>query len=59
MLENEYYTAIKGLIINSEVNKSVKNYFINKSDLKLNIILVNYLAKLVNIMVKVLLKNML
>ena len=55
MLENEYYTAIKGLIINSEVNKSVKNYFINKSDLKLNIILVNYLVKLVNIMVKVLL----
>ena len=34
MLENEYYTAIKGLIINNEVNKSVKNYFINKSDLE-------------------------
>ena len=34
MLENEYYTAIKGLIINNEVNKSVKNYFINKTDLE-------------------------
>ena len=34
MLENEYYSAIKGLIINNEVNKSVKNYFINRSDLE-------------------------
>ncbi len=34
MLENEYYCAIKGLIINNEVNKSVKNYFINKTDLE-------------------------
>ncbi len=34
MLENEYYSAIKGLIINNEVNKSVKNYFINKADLE-------------------------
>ena len=34
MLENEYYSAIKGLIINNEVNKSVKNYFINKNDLE-------------------------
>ena len=34
MQENEYYTAIKGLIINNEVNKSVKNYFINRSDLE-------------------------
>ena len=34
MLENEYYSAIKGLIINNEVNKSVKNYFINKTDLE-------------------------
>ena len=34
MLENKYYTAIKGLIINNEVNKSVKNYFINKTDLE-------------------------
>ena len=34
MQENEYYTDIKGLIINNEVNKSVKNYFINRSDLE-------------------------
>ena len=34
MLENEYYSAIKGLIINNEVNKRVKNYSINKSDLE-------------------------
>ena len=34
MNENEYYSAIKGLIINNEVNKSVKNYFINKTDLE-------------------------
>ena len=34
MLENEYYCAIKGLIINNEVNKSVRNYFINKTDLE-------------------------
>ena len=34
MLENEYYSAIKGLIINNEVNKSVKNYLINRSDLE-------------------------
>ena len=34
MLEKEYYGAIKGLIINNEVNKSVKNYFINKTDLE-------------------------
>ncbi len=34
MLENEYYSAIKGLIINNEVNKSVKNHFINKTDLE-------------------------
>ena len=34
MQENEYYTAIEGLIINNEVNKSVKNYMINKTDLE-------------------------
>ena len=33
MKENEYYTAIKGLIINNEVNKLVKNYMINRTDL--------------------------
>ena len=34
MEEKEYYNEIKDLIINNEVNKSVKNYFINKSDLE-------------------------
>ena len=34
MNEKEYYTAIKELIINNEVNKSVKNYMINRTDLE-------------------------
>ena len=34
MQEKEYYNEIKELIINNEVNKSVKNYYINRSDLE-------------------------
>lgn len=34
MEEKEYYNEIKDLIINNEVNKRVKNYSINKSDLE-------------------------
>ena len=34
MQEKEYYNEIKDLIINNEVNKRVKNYFINRSDLE-------------------------
>ena len=34
MQEKEYYNEIKDLIINNEVNKRVKNYSINKSDLE-------------------------
>ena len=34
MQEKEYYNEIKELIINNEVNRSVKNYYINRSDLE-------------------------
>ena len=34
MKEQEYYNEIKDLIINNETNKSVKNYYINKTDLE-------------------------
>ena len=34
MQEKGYYNEIKELIINNEVNKSVKNYYINRSDLE-------------------------
>lgn len=34
MQENDYYNEIKELLVNNEVNKAVKNYSINKSDLE-------------------------
>ena len=34
MQEKEYYNEIKDLIINNEVNKKVKNYSINRTDLE-------------------------
>ena len=34
MQETEYYNEIKDLIINNEVNKKVKSYSINRTDLE-------------------------
>ncbi len=51
-----YYNEIKNDLINIEITKRIKDYSKNKVILLLIIMLENYLVKLVNIMVKVLLR---